>query len=178
LAQDHVSRTGSDVRLEILNRGLSGDLTSDMLDRFERDVVIQKPNYVIVMGGANDIGWSLDVDQILLNLKSIFDLAESHCIEPVACSVPSILGLDDLIPPRVSLNGLIREEAKRRKIVFVDLFTSTADEGTMRLSQRYSGDGLHLNADGYRRVAETIFNEWLRKALDHYMETAKSIRDT
>jgi len=166
------------VRLEILNRGVSGDLTSDMLDRFERDVVTQKPNYVIVMGGANDIGWNLEVDQILLNLKSIFDLAESHYIEPVACAVPSILGFDDLIPPRISLNGLIREEAKRRKIAFLDLFTATADEGTMRLSQRYSGDGLHLNADGYRRFGETIFNEWLRKVLDHYMQNAESIRDT
>jgi len=162
----------------MLNRGVSGDLTFDMLDRFERDVAIQKPNYVIVIGGANDIGWNLKVDHIFLNLKSIFDLAESNNIEPVACAVPSILGLDYLIPPRISLNGLIREEAKRRKIAFVDLFTATADEGTMRLSKRYSGDGLHLNADGYWRFAETIFNEWLRKALNQYMLTAESIRDT
>lgn len=157
---------GSDVRLDVVNTGVPGDLTSDMLERFERDVVEQKPNYVIIMGGANDIGWNLEVDQIFLNLKNVFDLAESHRIEPVACAVPSILGFDDLIPPRISLNSMIREEAKRRNLAFVDLFTATADAKTRRLSQRYSGDGLHLNTEGYQRLGEIIFSEWLQKVLD------------
>jgi len=157
------------MKLDIVNRGVSGDLTSDMLARFEREVIEQKPNYVIIMGGANDIGWNLEVNQIFLNLKNSFDLAESHRIEPVACTVPSILGFDDLIPPRISLNSMISREATRRNMAFVDLFTATADGKTKRLLQRYSGDGLHLNTEGYERLGVTIFNEWLRKALDQHV---------
>jgi acyl-CoA thioesterase-1 len=166
LAQEYVKNAGLDVRLNVVNRGVPGDLTPDMLERFERDVVEQKPNYVIIMGGANDIGWNLEVDQIFLNLKSAFDLAESHSIEPVTCAVPSILGFDDLISPRISLNNMIREDAKRRNLAFVDLFTATADTKTKRLLQRYSGDGLHLNTEGYQKLADIIFNEWLQKVLD------------
>lgn len=170
LAQEYMKSVGSDVRLHIVNKGVPGDLTSDMLERFERDVVEQKPNYVIIMGGANDIGWSLEVNEIFLNLKSTFDLAESHSIESVACAVPSILGFDDLIPPRIYLNSMIREEAKRRSMAFVDLFTTTADAKTSRLSQQYSGDGLHLNTEGYQRVGEIIFSEWLRKVFDQHVK--------
>lgn len=156
------------MKLQVVNKGISGELTSDMLERFNRDVIEQQPSHVITIGGTNDIGWNLAVSQIFLNLKAMYDIAESHGIVPVACTIPSILGFDDMISPRISLNRLIREEAERRRIPFVDLFNATAESKTNRLLQQYSGDGLHLNAEGYRRIGETIFNQWLRRVLDQH----------
>ncbi len=168
LAQEYLKSLGSDEKLQVVNKGISGDLTQDMLERFDRDVVEQQPSYVIIMGGANDIGWNLESSRIFLNLKATYDRAARRGIEPVACTVPSILGFDELIPPRLSLSTMIREEAEKRKMAFVDVFTATADPTTGELSQRYSGDGLHLNAQGYQRIGETIFKEWLRRVLDQY----------
>ena len=120
LTQEHLLGLGLDMSVEILNKGVCGDLTSDMLNRFSRDVVKQKPDYVIILGGTNDIGWNLHPSHIFHTLKTLYDVAESKRIEPVACTVPSILGFDDLIPPRLHLNNLIQREAEARQIAFVD----------------------------------------------------------
>ena len=48
-----------------VNKGINGDTTSGMLARFERDVVSEKPNYVLITGGVNDFiaGGSLEIPQ-------------------------------------------------------------------------------------------------------------------
>ena len=162
-------RLQSNVTVKVLNRGVNGDLTSGMLERFARDVLDEKPNYVIILGGSNDLGWGLDPATIARNLASMYDAALDRDIGPVTCSVPSILGFDALIPPRVNLNKLIRLEAERRKMPFMDLFMETSDPHNNRLLEDYSADGLHLNPRGYRRVAKHIFDKWLRKILDQGM---------
>ena len=167
LAEDYLRSRNrkSCATVRVLNRGINGDLTSGMLERFSRDVVDEKPDYVIILGGSNDIGWELDPGTIVHNLTGMYDAALANGIGAVACSVPSILGLDDLIPPRLELNRILRTEAEKRKLPFMDLFVETADSDGNRLSEDYSSDGLHLNETGYKRVANYIFNTWLRETL-------------
>jgi lysophospholipase L1-like esterase len=112
---------------------------------------------------------------ILHNLTSIYDAARNKRISAVACSVPSILGFDGLIPPRVDLNRAISREAEKRKMPFLDLFTATADRGNNRLLEDYSADGLHLNSKGYQRIGKYIFDNWLKVVLDH---TSSVVSDT
>jgi len=140
-----------------------------MLERFVRDVLNEKPNYVIILGGSNDLGWGFDPATIANNLTSMYDTALSRGIRPVSCSVPSILGFDELIPARLHLNTLIRVEAERRKMPFMDLFTETADPHSNRLLDDYSADGLHLTPKGYQRVAQYIFDKWLKQVLEQHM---------
>jgi acyl-CoA thioesterase I len=172
LAQQHLNshQHQSDIKVRVVNKGISGELTAGMLERFSRDVVAERANYVIILGGTNDIGWSLDPSIIAWNLGMMYDAALSSGVMPVACSIPSILGLDESIPPRLSLNGMIRTQAERRSIAFVDLFDATADPQTNRLSEQYSADGLHLNSKGYERMAQCVFDSWLRALLDDYLE--------
>jgi len=168
LAEEHLHSLQSNVKVNVLNRGINGDLTSGMLERFSRDVVDEKADYVIILGGANDIGWSFDPALIAHNLTTMYDAALNKGIGAVACSVPSILGFDELIPPRLHLNKMIRTEAEMRSITFVDLFTATADPRTNRLSEDYSADGLHLNIKGYQQMGKCIFDKWLRALLDQH----------
>jgi lysophospholipase L1-like esterase len=168
LAEEHLHRIQSDANVNVLNRGINGDLTSGMLERFSRDVVDEKADYVIILGGSNDIGWGFDPAVIAHNLTTMYDAAWNKGIMAVACSVPSILGLDELIPPRLNLNRMIRSEAEKRSIAFMDLFTATADPRTNRLLEDYSADGLHLNTKGYRQMGKYIFDKWLRALLDQH----------
>jgi len=170
LAQRHLGKHRSDVKVSVVNRGVCGDLTSGMLRRFSRDVVVEKPDYVIILGGTNDIGWLMDPAMIADNLSMIYDAALDAGIVPIACTVPSILGLDELIPPRSRLNRMIRTEAEKRSIASLDLFAATADSETNRLSEQYSADGLHLNMKGYRQIGQYIFDNWLRALLDKYAQ--------
>jgi len=168
VAQEHLRGLKSSVKVNVLNRGISGDLTSGMLERFSKDVVDEKADYVIILGGTNDIGWGFDPVMIVHNLTTMYDNARNKGIVAVACSVPSILGFDEFIPLRLQLNRMIRTEAKKRNIPFMDLFTATADPQTNRLSQDNSADGLHLTTKGYQQIGKYIFDKWLRARLDQH----------
>ncbi|HUK27090.1 MAG TPA: GDSL-type esterase/lipase family protein [Candidatus Acidoferrales bacterium] len=165
-AEEYLRSHHSEAKLEVVNKGVNGDLTSGMLERFPRDVVAEKPDYVIIMGGANDIGWGLDVATITHNLANVYDATRSEGIGAVACAIPSILGCDELIPPRLQLNKAISREAENRQIAFLDVFKATADQRNNRLMEEYSADGLHLNAKGYERIGKCAFDGWLKSVLD------------
>ncbi|MBI3803467.1 MAG: hypothetical protein HY282_06860 [Nitrospirae bacterium] len=141
--------------VEIALAGVSGETTADMLRRFDRQVIRAAPRYVIVLGGTNDIGWGIATDEIVQNLLQMYQAALQAAIIPVACAIPSLLGADDFIPPRLDLNRRIGQEAARLKIPFADLFTPTADAGG-RLLERYSQDGLHLTPEGYHQMARIL----------------------
>ena len=167
LVEEHLRNLQSDVKVNVLNRGINGDLTSGMLERFSRDVVSEKADYVIILGGTNDLGWGLDPVIISHNLTTMYDAAMNTGIVPVACSVPSILGFDALIPPRLKLNRMIRTEAEKRSMPFMDFFTATINPQTNRLSEDNSADGLHLTTKGYQQIGKYMFDKWLRALLEH-----------
>ena len=159
-------------RVEFLNRGVVGELTEDMLDRFDRDVVKAEPDFVVILGGSNDLGWGVDPQSVAGNLAEMYREAVGHGIRPIACSVPSVLGFDDGIPPRLVLNRLIKEYSAEHGQICVDLFAATCDSATGRLREEYSSDGLHLNASGYEAMAEAIFSEAVRDIISEYQRSA------
>jgi len=159
MIRDAIAKMRKDAKVEIINKGLNGDLTESMLSRFDRDVLQLRPSHVIILGGTNDLGWGIPVAEIYRNLEKMYDKTIQHSIRLIACAVPSILGYDSLIPHRARLNRMIRSYCKGKGAKYVDLFSATADPATQRLSPNCSNDGLHLNAEGYRKVAETIFKE-------------------
>ena len=161
-----LGQSGS-VIVKFHNKGINGDLTSNMLLRFKRDVIDLKPNYVIILGGSNDIGWGIPAKEIFSNLTKMYVDAKEYAIEPIACTVPSILGFDSYIPPRLELNKLIRKFCVNNELICVDLFTATSDSQTNRLLKEFSNDGLHLSTKGYEKIAETIFSEAIEEIINN-----------
>jgi lysophospholipase L1-like esterase len=153
-----LEREGSSrFRVTFVNRGVVGELTEDMLSRFDREVMESRPDAVIILGGSNDLGWGLEPPVIAGNLMQLVDQALTAGIQPVTCTVPSVLGFDEGIRPRLELNRLIQKQSSDRGVVCVDLFTPTSDSAG-RLRAEYSNDGLHLSAAGYETMAEAIFS--------------------
>jgi len=146
------------LRVKFLNRGVVGELTQDMLKRFDPDVLKSQSDAVIILGGSNDLGWKQEPQSVAGNLARMYDEALEHQIQPISCTIPSVLGFDEGIRPRLQLNQLIRKYSAERSIVCVDLFFATGDSLTGRLKEEYSNDGLHLNPLGYETIAEAIFS--------------------
>ena len=146
------------LRVEFLNRGVVGELTEDMVKRLDRDVLRSQSDAVIILGGSNDLGWGHEPQSVAGNLRRMYDEALLYRIQPVSCTVPSVLGFDEGIQPRLQLNQLIKKYSEERGIVCVDLFSATGDSSTGRLKEEYSNDGLHLSPLGYEAVAEAIFS--------------------
>ncbi|WP_455286259.1 GDSL-type esterase/lipase family protein [[Eubacterium] cellulosolvens] len=151
----------SSLSVEIINKGVVGELSEQMLARFDLDVIRLSPRVVIILGGSNDLGWGLTPQEVFSNLREMYELSLKNQIVPIACTVPSILGFDAAIPLRTTLNKLIQEHCRKSEIRCVDLFTATADPATGRLTSNYSADGLHLNTEGYRKMGDTIYEEGL-----------------
>ncbi len=150
---------GNDWILE--NKGINGEVTAQMLKRFERDVINHKPNVVVILGGTNDIGWGIDTKIIINNLKTMIQKALDAGITPIPCAIPSLIGNKRLILYRQEVNSEIAKFAKEKNLRFVNLFAATADKN-LNLDRKYNNDGLHLNTDGYKLLAQVIYEQALK----------------
>jgi lysophospholipase L1-like esterase len=155
--------------------GICGELTSEMAMRFRRDVLQHRPEYVVVLGGTNDLGWNARPGDIMKNLVKMYELARASDIRPVPVTVPSVrveLGgagpeaeawLKEHLERRRVLNGLIRDYAVSKDLAWADLFTATVDPATRQLAAAYSNDGLHLTTSGYRLLARLLYDRVFAK---------------
>jgi lysophospholipase L1-like esterase len=173
---DYANRdfASNSLSVEIVNRGIVGELSVQMLARFDSDVIRLSPKVVIILGGSNDLGWGLAPREIFLNLSKMYELSLEHRIAPVACTVPSILGYDEGLPPRLTLNKLLQDHCRETGIRCVDIFHATLEQSTNRLASQYSSDGLHLNSEGYRKMGAAIYEEGLFPILREMVERGVS----
>ena len=151
--------------------GLCGELTGGMVARFDRDVIARTPASVVILGGTNDLGWQTAPSDILRNLVDMYGRALAEAVYPVAVTVPSIRVEGDVgtgegrawfeehIYRRRELNGMIRQACVEKRIPCVDFFTATAEQGIGLLARPYSNDGLHLTTEGYRRLADLLYQQ-------------------
>jgi acyl-CoA thioesterase-1 len=161
-------RLGSHARVAI--SGICGELTGEMVLRFRRDVLAHVPVYVVILGGANDLGCNARPEEIMRNLLKMYEQGRAAGIQPVAVTVPSIRWensgggetqslLEDHIRRRQILNRLISDYCERKTMPCVDLFTATSEPETLHLAAGYSNDGLHLTTAGYQRLADLLYDE-------------------
>ena len=137
----------------VVNAGINGDSTEGMLKRFEKDVALEKPDVVIVLAGVNDLGSGRRLDDILVNLHMLYAACHGIGAEPVACTLTPMNQTSHFMR---ELNDMIRANCAKEGITLVDLFMFLADDvGNLR--PEYSDDGVHLNALGYGRLAEGVF---------------------
>lgn len=149
----------------ILNRGISGQTTSQMMLRFGQDVIDLKPKMVIILAGINDIAENLgpiSIESIFENICTMVELAKENKIEVVLCSVlpanhfywnPKIKPVDKIL----ELNGLIKNYSDFHKITFIDYYNAMIDD-EKGLPKKYADDGVHPNLVGYQKM-ETLFWE-------------------
>ena len=73
----------NDLKIEVINSGISGDTTSGMLARFYEMAIKHKPNYIIITGGTNDIWLNLSNNIIIGNILAMTRYAKHHDIIPI-----------------------------------------------------------------------------------------------
>ena len=142
----------------VLDRGISGQTSPQMLLRFYQDVVSLHPQVLHLMAGTNDIAGNTgptapgDYEH---NISAMLDIAAAHQIRVVLAAIPPCRDLPwSGIDPRAHierLNAWLAGEAQRRHLVFVNYGSVLAvAEGGM--NEAYSNDGVHPNRAGYARM--------------------------
>ncbi len=146
-----------------INRGISGQTTSQMLHRFPQDVINLKPSTVVILAGINDIAENsgpITLNEILENIKAMVALANENHIKVILCSVlpankfnwnPKIKPADKVI----ELNQMIENYAIQNKITYVDYYSAMVDDNK-GLQLQYGEDGVHPNLEGYKVMEEIL----------------------
>jgi lysophospholipase L1-like esterase len=150
--------------MEVVNRGVVGQNTSQMLLRFEDDVVALKPAAVVILGGANDLRVYVGdpaaaeagvLARIERNVAAMADIANANGVKVVICAITPFgadhRGLQRDPATLRAANAWLKTFAASRHYPFADYYGVLADaSGDMPAS--LSKDGLHPTAEGHRRM--------------------------
>jgi len=149
---------------DFVNRGISGQITGQMLGRFYADVVALRPDAVLILAGTNDLARGVDPAVIQNNLAMICELATNHKIKVI---LASILPVSDhnkgtnpsfertkLRPPAaiLELNRWIQSHCEKQGYTYLNYYPALAGSDG-QLSPNLADDGLHPNPTGYRIMA-------------------------
>ncbi len=146
-----------------VGRGIGGQVSSQMLVRFRKDVIELKPRAVVILAGTNDIAQNngpITLENVLGNIISMAELAKANNIKVVLCSVLPAYRFGwrkELTPANdvMALNKMIKQYADANKIPYVDYHSALKDEQN-GLPEKYAKDGIHPTPEGYEVMEKLV----------------------
>ncbi|MES2965412.1 MAG: GDSL-type esterase/lipase family protein [Bdellovibrionota bacterium] len=141
---------------DVINRGIGGQTSAQMLVRFRADVIHLKPRIVHLLVGTNDIAGNTgatSIARIQDAIKSMAEQARANGIRVVlaavlpAKTIPWRPGLDP-VPHIRAINTWMAAYAAKEGFTYVDYRPALTDGGD-GISAALSQDGVHPNAAGY-----------------------------
>lgn len=166
--------------IQVINAGVGGNNTIDLLERIPQDCLLHKPELVIFMAGTNDMNskkfvalpaYEKNMQQMISMMKkggsevmlmNLLPVYEPYLFTRHERSFYEPGGHSGRLK---QVNELISKLAVRNNTAFVDLyhiFNSIGNIGTevssLIKNEANSGttDGLHPTADGYRLIATAV----------------------
>ncbi|HXH15967.1 MAG TPA: SGNH/GDSL hydrolase family protein [Sphingomonas sp.] len=140
----------------LVDRGIGGQTTPQMLIRFRNDVIALHPKAVHIMAGTNDIAGNTGAATMATvqgNIESMAEIARAHGIKVILGSIPPAAAFPwspskRPAPQIAALNRWLRGYAKANGYIYVDYHAAMATaEGGMKPG--LSSDGVHPTPAGY-----------------------------
>ncbi|KAJ4130993.1 hypothetical protein NW768_006533 [Fusarium equiseti] len=150
--EDRLSGTFPEVDFDIAVNGVPGDVASfePWYMRFKEALSKKTYDWVIVLGGTNDIGYGIPTEKIFSSLTKTYDLARGKGSKVLALTVPECGSkYAKATATRNELNKSILNHKKTKFYAF-DLKSKIPYHALSRQDcDRYWDDGLHLKEEGY-----------------------------
>ena len=162
--------------IPVINRGVAGQQSFELLERFERDVAAASPRAVLIWGFINDIfrapqgRMDATIERIRTSYTEMIGLARARGITPmlatevtarpqagamnmVAGWIGALRGkqaYQDLINRDVmAVNAWLKELAAKEGLLLLDFQSVLAEPGGRRRAVYAQPDGSHITAAGY-----------------------------
>src|ERR1700733_13876212 len=142
-------------RCVVVDRGISGQTSPQMLVRFYQDVVALHPLAVHIMAGTNDVAGNTgpsSPDDFKNNIRAMVDLATANHIRVVLASIlpaerfswrPEIQPVEQIR----QLNSWLLQFTVQHHLIYADYYSSlTTSSSAFR--PELSNDGVHPNSAG------------------------------
>lgn len=154
-----------------INRGIGGQTTPQMLIRFRPDVINLSPDVVVILAGTNDVAGNTGPSTLKMIEDNIFSMAELAQVHGIRVILSSILPVYDYpwkpgLEPAdkiITLNNRMKEFAEENNMIYLDYFTSMADDRN-GMKPEYSSDEVHPNREAYKVMSE-LAEEAIKEAL-------------
>lgn len=158
-----------------INRGISGQTTSQMLLRFHQDVIGLRPDVVVILAGTNDIAGNsgpISLPDIEANFTSMAELARANGVKMIVSSVTPVHNYTPQAqnfffqrdPAKIlALNGWLKDYCAKNGLIYLDYFSAMVDDRGL-LRENLATDGLHPVDAGYRIMA-TLAEDAVQRAL-------------
>lgn len=168
--------------VEIINAGIGGNNTFDLLNRIDKDCLFYHPSLTILMGGTNDMNSvkHVPLDQYRQNLTLLVKKIKDSGSELLLMTIlptyePYLLTRhpaafyqpEGVARRRKQVNDVIKEVAEKHKIHLLDMGQRFADIGKIGLDKESliqnvananKTDGTHPTPNGYRFMALSVFD--------------------
>jgi lysophospholipase L1-like esterase len=149
---------------DFVNRGISGQITGELLGRMKADVLNLQPAAVLILAGTNDLARDVPLVTIEDNYAMMATLASANNIKVIFASVLPVSDyhkdrnpayeMTKVRPPVYikALNDWLQSYCARKGCTYLNYFQALADDQGL-LGMDLADDGLHPNAKGYRVMA-------------------------
>ena len=152
--------------ITLINKGIGGQTTSQMLARFTTDVVKQNPKYCTIWGGVNDV-FQHNTTSTAANFKSMIDLCKNNGIVPILVACPTNYYnepyKDQEIAGLKTLYDTVKQVSRENDIPLIELYKS---------NMLIAGN---LNLDCYITIDKVHFTEVSHATVAAFMETSLDI---
>ncbi len=150
--------------LKVINQGINGETTGEMLARFDQDVVRPGPRAVTIMGGTNDAWAGFAAAEVEGNIRAMIDKAHRAGIKVIICLPPPLCRtgsgitasfLEKMAGLLADYRGACRHLARSRGLELLDFYIPLLDPATGWGKKEYFVDDAHPSIKGYQVMAAT-----------------------
>lgn len=139
--------------------GISGQVTAQMLERFDEDVVAKDPKFVTILGGINDIAQNqgyISNEDIVKNIAAMVEKARKAKIKVIVCSVlpaDRIAWRNSIEPAQLvkDLDERLKAYARENRIPYIDYYSAFVS-GNGGLPAELTEDGVHVTEKCYEQM--------------------------
>ena len=155
--------------LPVVNSGVSGYSTSNILNNMNKMVYQYNPSKVFILIGINDLELKVDDDVVVNNIRKIVQGIKKNrryakiyveSIYPINNSDDdkiegSIINGNRKNSDIIDINNKLVKLAEEEGVTYIDLYKELVDsDGLLKIE--YTVDGLHLSSEGYEKVTEVL----------------------
>ena len=148
-----VRYVAQELNIDILNKGVCGDLTLNMRERFRREVLVYNPTHVIILGGTNDAIAGYPLAEVSTNLTAMVEMSRQQGIIPIlGLPIPSLMPEEENI--MADYRNWLKDYANRENLKIIDFYSpfwTAVKEGQ---SAKLFGDEFHPGIEGYKLMGK------------------------
>lgn len=151
----------------VYNWGHRGEPTHEGVNRIDSVLDSRAADLILIMEGANDLYDGVSAETTKANLQFMIEKSQAKNTEPIIATVtPNTDRSDGYIIPN-NYNPKIKSLALEKGIALADQYTALVGNW----SGYNSGDGLHLNDQGERVMAQAWFDAILNSGFPYSTDT-------